>query len=389
MFFKVIRLITVLWFISLATPRSIAQHYPLGPKLKNYGIRANMINGYSFYSKGMLSNPTNSVIGNVGGLEVGLLRYSTGEYDWERNFGGPVTSISFQALAYTEPDIYGSSYALIPALETAVLKRGNNELRLKLGLGGVFITRQYDRLSNPTNLLVSTALNYVVEFEGGWHRRLDPQTWLGLDFGFLHFSNGSVRMPNNGFNLLYSRVSISQYFSEPHYVPLSAPLKKEKKHGSFESSFSMAYKELGVFNPYKFFVFFMSQQYMRPLNTLFDGGIRFDLIYDPTPALRRYFYSHLSDVKENEKFHAALGLAAELKIADLRVILNTLHYLYNLDILNRGQVYARFGLKYYLMPRLFISSTVRSTLSTSATISSEFMEWGLGYKVFYKKDGVR
>ncbi|MFT2007313.1 acyloxyacyl hydrolase [Pontibacter sp. 13R65] len=79
-------------------------------------------------------------------------------------------------------------------------RRWNFNYRISLGLSGRF--NPYNEDENPLNLIIGSKNNVFIDFGTQANYMLNKHLQLGAGITFHHFSNGALRLPNTGINLL-------------------------------------------------------------------------------------------------------------------------------------------------------------------------------------------
>jgi hypothetical protein len=141
-----------------------------------------------------------------------------------------------------------------------------------------------------------------------------------------------------------------------------------------------AYREQGTFAYRRQFpIFIFHNAIMRQFNKVYNYGLGFDLFYDATQRLIDEPDLLVSDVKESDKWNAALGFCNELNIGKLAVPLDFYHYVYDLNVVKQ-KYYIRFGLTYYPYKKLFVGCYFKGSINKYKSLESDFMEFALGWR---------
>ena len=98
--------------------------------------------------------------------------------------------------------LFGDAFAVYPSLDIRVLKKNKLfDSYIQFGWGLAYLTRHYDQFTNPINNAVGSALNNVTDLKVRFEKRLSTHWSAQMGFSFTHFSNGTARLPNYGFNI--------------------------------------------------------------------------------------------------------------------------------------------------------------------------------------------
>lgn len=142
------------------------------------------------------------------GLFVNFGKYQTGNtQEWAYRLGFPKTGISVGVVDYGNTEFLGQAYTVLPNVEFNILGRSNRSFTMNVGLGASYFNKQFDAVSNPLNMAVSTDFTWI--FRVFFYYKLYETTTIQwrLGGGLLHHSNGHTRLPNNGYNSLVGSVS--------------------------------------------------------------------------------------------------------------------------------------------------------------------------------------
>lgn len=125
-------------------------------------------------------------------------------------YNNPIYGIGFYTSTFNN-DIVGSPYALYGFVQTPFGNINNEkwsfDYRIGLGLSGNF--KPYDEDKNPLNLAIATKNNVFIDFGIRTQYKLSPKFRAGLGLAYHHFSNGALKLPNKGVNLIPLTASIT------------------------------------------------------------------------------------------------------------------------------------------------------------------------------------
>ena len=139
-----------------------------------------------------------------------------GSTAWQRDFGYPVVGLTLSYADFGEPQIFGNAIALCPNITFTDRHRQRRFYSwFRHGIGLAYLTRHYDPATNPTNNVIGSPFNCIVDIRGGAGVVLSPQLELTAGLAFTHYSNGTSTLPNLGINVPAATVTL-------RYVPLSA-----------------------------------------------------------------------------------------------------------------------------------------------------------------------
>lgn len=382
--FKVNFFICTAVFITLI---SSVEHTCGQTMLKDNGaLRFNTIAGYNIASNEIWKTKQ-SMNGIIGGFEIGYSNITSRNESWHKVFGTPRIGVTLQTLFMNKPDTFGTCISLLPNIEIRLLTWPNSELSGKIAIGGTYCTRKFNNSSNFDNRAISSPLNFGLEFSAVYHHEITQKLELNLEASFFHVSNGSFSLPNGGYNVVYGKAGINYFFNEVPYLKRRGTFLKsynEKPYYSFHASF--AYREQGTYwNQREYPVYTVHQSIMKKLNKIHAVGVGLDGFYDASHKLdfNPDAMLFVSDVKESEKYHVAIGGCYELVVGRMSIPIEAYHYIWNLKIV-RNATYLRFGVKYNVWKNLFVGGFVKGGFGQNSKFESAFMEMATGWS-FHRK----
>lgn len=368
-------------------------HFVLGQNVwNNAGISFNVMGGYSFASNNIDEAHANKVLnkyydnysldGFVNGFEIGITKQVNGKKQWHDTWGMPRIGLCLQTILMNKPDTFGYHVSLLPSVELRFFKWSKSDLSGKVAIGAAYASKGFDRINNFDNRAVSSPINFALEVAAVYHHKLSNNIDLNAELGYYHLSNGSFKMPNGGYNIYYTKLGINYFFNQtPYNKRTELNFKSDNKTIYTSGYIAFAYREQGTFNYQRRFpVFTIHNAFMKPLNKVYSLGLGLDFFYDATQALLNNETIVLSEVKESNKYLAALGFCNELRIGKLGLPLEAYRYVYNLDVVKQA-TYIRFGLSYYPKKRFYLGCYFKGSINKYNTLESDFMEFAFGYSV--------
>jgi hypothetical protein len=133
-------------------------------------------------------------------FELELTQQTTNKQPYAQLYNFPKVGISAQYFIMDPHKPLGNMLGIYPHISFALLRREKHELNFRLSWGVGYIERRFNLSDNYKNNLISSRFNYTFggrlnyEFKAG---RYSINTGIGL----IHFSNGSMRVPNLGINV--------------------------------------------------------------------------------------------------------------------------------------------------------------------------------------------
>lgn len=146
-------------------------------------------------------------------LNVGL--QTDGSKDWHVRFRYPTVGLGYYRSNLGNNQLYGhlnGLYAFFDNHFLAPQHRLNVGHRISFGLS--YATKHYHVQRNPQHFVLSTAINVFFQYDLLLRYQATPNLSFALMTGITHASNGNLREPNKGFNLITAGVE-ARYSLKP------------------------------------------------------------------------------------------------------------------------------------------------------------------------------
>lgn len=351
--------------------------------LRNIGFSANIIKGYDFSARG--ANAPNKNFDAIG-YEVDLIYRTDGQKDWQKLYNNPRVGISFSNIYMPTQWLYGNIYSAMPFFNFTLLNRPSTIAFFKFGVGFAYMDKQFDTSSTVqaesiNNNLISQPYNLGIQFGLGLHQKVFSNTELGLEAGFLNFSNGSFNAPNNGINLAYIKGGLNFFiYDRVNHRGMTTFHNDQTKKWYFQTFVGTGSAKIRIPLKTQYCIYVWSNQLMYSKNKILNIGPAIDFYYDPTSNIRLLRPISMVEIKEADKFKVAMGLSAEFNIGRISIPMRGMHYVYNLANVRVDRIYYTFGLRYTHKSNLFIEGSLKSTLDNTSGVRSDFLEYGIGYR---------
>lgn len=170
-------------------------------------------------------------------VSFGSYNSTINQKPWAAELGFPKTGFSLGITDFGNIDKIGLAYSLMPFVEIGLFQKRSDRWNVNVGMGTSYINRQYDPETNPLNLAVTTKFNW--SFRSFLYYDLGKRTHINwrLGLGYVHFSNGHLRLPNQGLNSFLASVS-TLIGKDSQDLQRNGKLEEKEKNMSSENYFS-------------------------------------------------------------------------------------------------------------------------------------------------------
>jgi hypothetical protein len=129
---------------------------------------------------------------------------------WQRYWRQPQVGIHGFMIDLNDPEILGYAVGVMPSLSFKILGIKNIGLYGTFGSGLGYISKTYDKVTNPTNNAIGSHVNNLTHFDADIGMSLGR---FGASVGYqlTHLSNARYAAPNTGFNLHGWQVKVTHH----------------------------------------------------------------------------------------------------------------------------------------------------------------------------------
>lgn len=133
--------------------------------------------------------------------ELGFFHQTTGINEWEIRYHYPRIGASVEYTRLGNDTCFGNAISFLPSVELNVAFHKKFRIKFKISQGAGWVTKPYDRLTNPRNNVLGSHINDCTSFEFSLQMKVHQNFTMGFGGSFTHWSSGSVKVPNLGINI--------------------------------------------------------------------------------------------------------------------------------------------------------------------------------------------
>jgi hypothetical protein len=321
------------------------------------------------------------------GIGLHMLFQTNGRKEWHQHHGYPMVGASLQYFDLGDPEVLGKAIAFYPNITLKLADRRRWMLHFRLGSGLSWVTRPYDRLTNPSNNSIGSRLNNATHFRLAAGFPLSERWAAFAGFSFTHFSNGAAQMPNLGINVPAVSASI-RYTASPvkkaEQAFWDASRRPPRRLGG-QAYLAMAYKESNPPGAAKWPVYKASvagiYRISKVQNLLWGAEYEFQQSIYHFSLHTFTARSHREAREDASRWMLFLG--NEWNFGNVGLLVQAGYYLSRRSsVLVPFPFYNKLGLRYYLPPtgrpatQFFASIYLKSHI-----ITAEYISIGIGARV--------
>ncbi len=172
-----------------------------------------------------------------------------GSKDWHQEYNYPEIAISLFSGSLGNKREFGYLYGLMPNISFDIKSFKHSTLQATLGWGLTYITKPYDSITNPHNILLGSHLNHLAMIALNYRYNFSKNFCIQVGGAYIHASNGHYQVPNGGMNIGTISIGMKKYFGNSELQQTSGN-QLDKKKTNINLSFAVGEHEFaGTLQP--------------------------------------------------------------------------------------------------------------------------------------------
>lgn len=311
-------------------------------------------------------------------ISIGWEKHTSGIKKWEQEYNRPIYGIQLKYSDLGNSDELGQTISISPYFGFHSINKKNFHWYNKIGVGLLYSNTTFNINDNAFNKVIGSKFNCTVILKSEIQieiKKFNIISGVGLN----HISNGNSNTPNLGLNDIFFTLGLNYKISENESSEdqkFTSVNKIDKKiHPKILLSFgASSLKPAGVYPTYLTTTINLGIEKQLSFKSIIETGI--DFLQNTSHIQSILRSDKIDDLPSNlDILRIGWYLGYNVKIADLRIIINAGYYLknkYNFD----GSIYQRLGLRYYISKNIITSFALRAH---NFSVADHF-ELGIGYK---------
>jgi hypothetical protein len=220
-------------------------------------------------------------------FEINLQQETFGKHKWERAYNYPDIGMSFLYTGLGKSPELGSAFSIFPFIDFPLMRHKNFSFNFRFGLGVGYLTKRFDRLTDYKNLAIGSHINASANLMFKARYKLTERLTFSLGFGLQHFSNGSLKLPNYGLNIIAMNAGLAYRLARENKTigdrfisptePYSAILRRNIE---FDAGAALGMKNMKSVLGENFLVYHLYENTFFPVKRKSKWGFGIDLSYD-------------------------------------------------------------------------------------------------------------
>ena len=310
-------------------------------------------------------------------FEISLSKSLTGDEEWKHRINQTRAGVSFFYAGLQNKEVLGELYAIRSFLEIPLYTRKQFSFIAKPLMGVAYATRTFNPLENYKNLLIGTHVLANFGIEGIVNVNVGERFSIHTGIAFNHFSNGQIKLPNNGLNLTGIKAGLGYSFGNPVSITENKALDNVvKPKWNLLIIPTAGIKQIDFFYNDQFYTASISLEATRNINFLQNVGLGVALFYDESNIVdyERKFFTPISP---SHNYVGGIYLHHEFNFYPVVIPIQMGYYALNAEAEYRSKLFNRFGIRWHVTPSLFLNIMHKSDFF----FRGDNIEWGIGYKI--------
>jgi hypothetical protein len=351
---------------------------------------------YGFYQYGWVL-PTNQFVnGNnirqepISAYRAAFLQLSIqtkGKKLWEQLYNFPRYGFGLYKPVFPEAPYLGNPLAIYGAMSFPLKRWGTMSFNFDMGFGLAFNWESY--MEDKYNLAMGASESIIFSTAFSLEKKFQNGLRFNLGTGFVHFSNGSLKVPNLGINIFTPRAGIGYDFSRPEQPFRYQVVPEYRKNSEIYFSVFTGWRNImyygsdvdsitqrkGVY--YRCYGIAGAYNYQISYKSKFGIGLMTDYlgyVNSSITAENGKLVGHPASLSDG--FEVSIYPSYELVMNKASLVLQPGFYIYRAKYPERTPFnYQRIGIKYYITDEISLALNMRAHYWSIA----DFIEWTIGY----------
>ena len=328
---------------------------------------------------------------NYTGYSLRLAKQTTGDQLWQQIYLYPSFGLGIYSAFFNNTKKLGNPIALYGFFNAPFVRHERWSMNYELGLGLTFNWNSYNPVENPNNIAISADKTVYIDAGVSLKYLLSKRLAFSIGYGFTHFSNGALKMPNKGLNTEATKISLSYALNEDPTHYHSQPIPPftgfyEWNISGYGGARNVLYQGAGVnqitsMKGVNYAVYGISNTINRQISYKSKIGLGMTLEFNGSQNSQIVVEGGSLDAADLPfERHLALSIypSYELVIDKLSMVVQPGIYLYRMKSANMTPMfYQRIGIKYHFLKNTFIGINLRAY----NFYESDFIEWTVGHRI--------
>ena len=316
-------------------------------------------------------------------LNIGLTKYNQ---EWYQYLNYPEVGFGLFYNTFGNSQIYGEGITAYSYIQSNLVRGERFSLNTKVGAGLGYVTRPFNIESNPYNHVFGSHLNVFINMGVLAKYRISSHWSASLNFAINHLSNGATKKPNHGINTLTCGFGV-EYSLNGLHRPYTTERVRAPHSNARDFVFVASYgrSQRSPYKPENYPAVTFNVNHLWWISKKTAWGVGVDgIYYGAAPfeyvIVEEQYATEQYDFTAADKLYG--GIFGSYNFRFNRTQLYAHIGVYVVYKTTPAQlVYPRMGVRQALFKNIYANVSIKASF-----FKAEFIEFGLGYRLNYKKN---
>ncbi len=339
----------------------------IGQNNKGMNISSNLFYGNIIRHRHTLAYQQPSF---VSGVSLCFSQRTLGKKQWQYFHRYPEVGFGVAYFDLGDKKVLGEAIGLLAQISYNMYETPKFAINGEIAIGVGYVSKHFDAITNPTNNAIGSSINNMTIVKLNFGYEVNSKFSLSSAIAITHLSNGALKLPNLGINILQGTMGIKYHLN---------PVLKKEDFISYDKSTNDVNKKFGIQVQYSLGVKAakIDGDLFEVTSTYLKGVFRYNKIlkwqFGIAHEFRNDIYSNLLEHQVSNPKSTKMGarrfmllIAQELVFDRLGLFGETGIYLQTHTINLEQPFYFKVGARYYLpiQPRFYIEGYIKTHLFT-------------------------
>lgn len=318
-------------------------------------------------------------------INFGITKYN---HPWYRYVNFPEIGFGIFYNSFGNSEIYGFGIAPYAYIQSNLYRRKKFSFCSKVGLGLGFVNRPHDLDKNPYNHVFGSNMNVYINFGLFAKYKITPRWATSINLSINHLSNGAIKKPNHGINTLTCGIGLGYNLNNASEPQLSGGGRAPRSNAR-DIVFFLSYgrSQRSLYKPNFYPALTLNVNHLWWISKKTAWGIGIDGIYYGAAPFEYLIIEEQWSVDQynystTDKMYGCVFGSYNFRFNNTQLFAHVGAYLLY-SIKPSQPVYARMGVRQHIFKNLYANFSIKASF-----FKAEFVEFGLGYRVNYKKNSL-
>ena len=302
-----------------------------------------------------------------------ITKATYGNKYWNKLYRYPYYGVGFYRSNLGNDDIFGYVNALYAYVKVPFIGSSNKmNLSYQMSMGASYLTKYFNIEDNYQNLATGSHLNIYIDLSLQSSIPLSKRLALTNSIRVTHFSNGKIKSPNKGLNLLTGSVGLIYNINSVNPEKILKELPAIENKNEYSVIYAAGIKTLSRYENDNYYASSLIFDYNRNYSLKGRWCAGADLFFDGT-NIEYSDNTEKSKLLNSDLYQIGIHAGHDLVFGNFAVTVNIGGYIYApVEVL--APVYSRIGVRYRINNKIITNLTLKTHWAKAS-----FIEWGIGY----------